>query len=78
MFTDDDFNYAVKKEILINLDSYSQLERLVRTYEKHDIEKGLISFRFNPEFGAGHHPHTITAGKEIKFGILENQIIKAY
>ncbi|MCK4383615.1 MAG: diaminopimelate decarboxylase, partial [Candidatus Lokiarchaeota archaeon] len=28
--------------------------------------------------GAGHHPHTITAGKEIKFGILEHQIIKAY
>ncbi|UCD01905.1 MAG: diaminopimelate decarboxylase, partial [Promethearchaeota archaeon] len=64
--------------ILINLDSYSQLNRLKKIFEKKGKEKQLISFRFNPEFGAGHHPHTITAGKEIKFGILENQIIKAY
>ncbi|MEJ2294432.1 MAG: diaminopimelate decarboxylase [Candidatus Lokiarchaeota archaeon] len=30
------------------------------------------------EFGAGHHVHDITAGKEIKFGILDNQIVEAY
>jgi len=78
MFTNDDFEFAVDKDVLINLDSYSQLKRLIKIYEKKGKEKNLISFRFNPEFGAGHHPHTITAGKEIKFGILENQIIKAY
>ncbi len=78
MFTKEDFEFAVQKDILINLDSYSQLTRLAKIYEKQRKEKNLISFRFNPEFGAGHHPHTITAGKEIKFGILENQIIQAY
>jgi diaminopimelate decarboxylase len=78
MFTNDDFEFAVERDILINLDSYSQLNRLIKIYEKHGKEKDLISFRFNPEFGAGHHPHTITAGKKIKFGILENQIIKVY
>ncbi|MFW9988217.1 MAG: diaminopimelate decarboxylase [Candidatus Odinarchaeota archaeon] len=78
MFTNDDFEYAVKQEILVNLDSFSQLQRLAKIHEKLGKEKKLISFRFNPEFGAGHHAHTITAGKKIKFGILENQVIKAY
>jgi len=78
MFRNDDFEFAVNHEILVNLDSYSQIKRLTKIYEKIGKEKNLISFRFNPEFGAGHHPHTITAGKEIKFGILEHQIFEAY
>ncbi|MFX1496494.1 MAG: diaminopimelate decarboxylase [Promethearchaeota archaeon] len=78
MFTDNDFQFAVKNDILINLDSFSQLERLVRVYEDLGKEKKIISFRVNPEFGAGHHVHNITAGKDIKFGILESQVIDAY
>ncbi|MFX1420344.1 MAG: diaminopimelate decarboxylase [Promethearchaeota archaeon] len=78
MFTNDDLKIAVNKDILVNLDSYSQLKRLTNIYETMGKEKTLISFRFNPELGAGHHPHTITAGREVKFGILENKIIKAY
>jgi len=78
MFTNEDFEFAVEKDILINLDNYDQLKRLLKVHKKKGKDTNLISFRFNPEFGAGHHPHTITAGKEIKFGILENQIIKAY
>ncbi|MFX0039168.1 MAG: diaminopimelate decarboxylase [Promethearchaeota archaeon] len=78
MFTNKDFEFAVERDILINLDSYSQLTRLNKVLEKQGKEKNIISFRFNPEFGAGHHAHTITAGKDIKFGILENQIIQAY
>ena len=78
MFTNDDFEFAVDKNVLTNLDSYEQLIRLNKIYEKTGKDKQLISFRFNPEFGAGHHPHTITAGKEIKFGILESQMIKTY
>ncbi|MFX1574917.1 MAG: diaminopimelate decarboxylase [Promethearchaeota archaeon] len=78
MFTNDDFEFSVENNILINLDSISQLERLVKIYEKKGKDPNIVSFRFNPEIGAGHHPHTITAGKEIKFGILEEQIIMAY
>jgi len=78
MFTNADFEYAVKNDIQINLDSISQLKRLSKVYEDLGKEKGTISFRINPEFGAGHHVHTITAGKEIKFGILDNQVIQAY
>jgi diaminopimelate decarboxylase len=78
MFTDIDFKFAVKNDILVNLDSISQLNRLVRIHESLGKEKSTISFRINPEFGAGHHKHTITAGKDIKFGILEEQAIEAY
>ncbi|TFG02843.1 MAG: diaminopimelate decarboxylase [Promethearchaeota archaeon] len=78
MFTNDDFEYAVKNDVLVNLDSISQLIRLARIHDKLGKEKNTISFRINPEFGAGHHVHTITAGKEIKFGILDNQVIEAY
>jgi diaminopimelate decarboxylase len=78
MFTNDDFNFAVKNNILINLDSISQLQRLVKIYDKLGKEKNTISFRINPEFGAGHHVHTITAGKEVKFGILDDQVVEAY
>ena len=78
MFTNDDFRYAVKNKILVNLDSISQLKRLSEIHDELGKEKSIISFRINPEFGAGHHPHAITAGKEIKFGILDNQVIEAY
>ncbi len=78
MFTDEDFEFAVKNDILINLDSISQLDRLNQIYEDLGKERKPISFRINPEYGAGHHPHTITAGKEIKFGILNDQVVEAY
>ncbi|MHA1438763.1 MAG: diaminopimelate decarboxylase [Promethearchaeota archaeon] len=78
MFTNDDLRYAVENGVQINLDSISQLKRLSKIHDELNIEKNIISFRINPEFGAGHHAHTITAGKNIKFGILDNQIIEAY
>ncbi|NVM17688.1 MAG: diaminopimelate decarboxylase [Candidatus Lokiarchaeota archaeon] len=78
MFTDADFKFAVKNNVFVNLDSISQLKRLVRIHESLGKEKKAISFRINPEFGAGHHKHTITAGKDIKFGILEEQATDAY
>lgn len=78
MFTNEDFKFAVENKVHVNLDSISQLKRLNKMYEDLSIEKQAISFRINPEFGAGHHSHTITAGKMIKFGILENQVIEAY
>ncbi|MFX0008725.1 MAG: diaminopimelate decarboxylase [Candidatus Hermodarchaeota archaeon] len=78
MFTDEDLTFAVKNNILVNLDSVSQLRRLVLVHDSLGKEKETISFRINPEFGAGHHKHTVTAGKDIKFGILEGQAVEAY
>ncbi|MBD3197916.1 MAG: diaminopimelate decarboxylase [Candidatus Lokiarchaeota archaeon] len=78
MFTDKDFEFAVENDVLVNLDSISQLKRLSKAYKDLEKEKGVLSFRINPEFGAGHHSHTITAGKQLKFGILDTQVIEAY
>jgi len=78
MFTDDDFTFAVENKVLVNLDSVSQLKRLAKIHDNLGMEKSIISFRINPEFGAGHHTHTITAGRTIKFGILEEQAIEAF
>jgi diaminopimelate decarboxylase len=78
MFTNEDFEFAIKNDVIVNLDSLSQLERLERAYTKLRKEKKILSFRINPEFGAGHHHHDITAGRDIKFGILETQVIEAY
>lgn len=78
MLSDDDLEFAVINDIKINLDSISQLERLIKIHNTHHKNKDLISFRVNPEFGAGHHVKTITAGKDIKFGILEHQVLEAY
>jgi diaminopimelate decarboxylase len=78
MFTNEDFKFAVENDILINLDSIGQIKRLAKVYDNLGKKKNIISFRINPEFGAGHHTHTITAGKEIKFGILDHQVIDAY
>jgi len=78
MFTNDDFKFAVENNVQVNLDSISQLNRLAKVYDDLKKEKVTISFRINPEFGAGHHAHTITAGKNVKFGILDNQVIEAY
>lgn len=78
MLSEEDLEYAVNKNVKINLDSLSQLDRLIKIQEKLNKQRDLISFRINPEFGAGHHVKTITAGKDIKFGILEHQVMEAY
>tara|TARA_Y100000310_G_scaffold342623_1_gene446623 strand:+ start:1033 stop:2316 length:1284 start_codon:yes stop_codon:yes gene_type:complete len=59
--------------VRINIDSFSQMQRM-----KELGFKGEVSIRWNPSEGAGHHEHTITAGKFIKFGIPEDRIEEAF
>jgi len=70
---DDEIRFLVEHGVTINVDSLSQLRRLLG-FSVPD----LLSVRVNPEIGAGHHAHVITAGKDSKFGIWENDVIKAY
>ena len=77
-YRDDEFKFALEKGVMINLDALSQIKRLVNVLDAVNIEKPLISFRVNPEFGGGFHDHCITAGPDIKFGILDSEIIEAY
>ncbi|TFG04507.1 MAG: diaminopimelate decarboxylase [Promethearchaeota archaeon] len=77
-FTNEELEFALSKGVIINLDALSQITRLYKIMENTHLPCDLLSFRVNPEFGSGHHNHTITAGPEIKFGILEGSIIEAY
>ena len=70
---DDELRFLVDSGVTINVDSVSQLKRLLGFHVPH-----LLSFRVNPEVGAGHHEHVITAGKNSKFGIWEADIVEAY
>jgi len=69
----DELRFLVESGVTINIDSLSQLNRLLRFHVPE-----LISVRVNPEVGAGHHEHVITAGKRSKFGIWEDDVVKAY
>ena len=64
----DELKFLVDSNVTINVDSQSQLERLLRI-----AAPKTLSVRINPEIGAGHHEHCITAGKQSKFGIYEEE-----
>lgn len=69
----DELKFLVDSKVTVNIDSLSQLKRLL----KISIPE-VLSVRINPEMGAGHHDHCITAGKNAKFGLWEDDALKAY
>jgi diaminopimelate decarboxylase len=69
----DELKMLADANITINVDSISELERLLKL-----TVPPIVSIRMNPEIGAGHHSHCITAGPESKFGLWEEEIIQAY
>ncbi len=70
---DDELKFLVDSNVTVNVDSLSELRRLLRISKPK-----TISVRVNPEVGAGHHAHVITAGRNSKFGIYEDMVIEAY
>ncbi|MDR2846229.1 MAG: diaminopimelate decarboxylase [Candidatus Methanoplasma sp.] len=59
--------------VMINVDSFSELERLAK------INTTLpISFRVTPNVGSGHSAKVITGSEGSKFGIPKENIISAY
>jgi diaminopimelate decarboxylase len=69
----DELKFLASSNVTVNVDSLSQLDRLLKI-----TVPNLMSVRVNPEIGAGHHDHCITAGKNTKFGLWENNALKAY
>ncbi len=69
----DELKMLADANITVNVDSISELERLLKF-----AVPPIISVRVNPEVGAGHHSHCITAGPESKFGLWEEEVIQAY
>ncbi|MCR4755171.1 MAG: diaminopimelate decarboxylase [Lachnospiraceae bacterium] len=74
---DEEFEYAIDNDIIVSLDSLSQLEK----YGQLVGRKGKgheCAVRINPGVGAGHSEKVITGGKKTKFGIAEADIPKIY
>ncbi|MBS7624309.1 MAG: diaminopimelate decarboxylase [Candidatus Bathyarchaeia archaeon] len=69
----DEIRFLVDSGVTINIDSLSQLRRLLSIHVPE-----ILSVRVNPEVGAGHHEHVITAGRNSKFGIWEADVLEAY
>jgi len=70
---DDELKMISDANITINVDSQSEMDRLLKISVPQ-----ILSVRVNPEVGAGHHSHCITAGPESKFGLWEEEVIQAY
>ena len=70
---EEEMGFLLKKGVRMNIDSLSQLEKLLA----HTVP-GFVSLRVNPEVGAGHHEHVITAGPDVKFGVWEGQALMGY
>lgn len=69
----DELKMLADTNITINIDSQSEMDRLLKISVPQ-----ILSVRVNPEIGAGHHSHCITAGSESKFGLWEEEVIQAY
>lgn len=64
--------YAIERNILMSVDSISQLEQYGKL-----APNSRVVLRFNPGIGDGHSVKTITAGQHTKFGIqITNQNIQ--
>ncbi|HDJ89160.1 MAG TPA: diaminopimelate decarboxylase [Thermoprotei archaeon] len=70
---DDELDYLIQNNITINIDSLSELDRLLRK-----TVPDIISIRVNLNIGAGHHEYCITGGYKSKFGIWEEYVLDAY
>ncbi len=62
--TDDEMDFAAQEGVVLNIGELSRLERFGKKYPGESV-----CIRFNPQIGAGHHRHVITAGEKSKFGI---------
>ena len=62
--SDDDLRAIQDSEIVINVNSMSEIDRIIAL----DLPN-RIALRVNPDVGAGHHVDVVTAGIGVKFGI---------
>lgn len=62
--SDDDLGAIGDERIVINVNSMSEIDRIVARELPNPI-----ALRVNPDVGAGHHADVVTAGGGVKFGI---------
>lgn len=69
--SDVELEFAVKNNVLINLDSIPDLENLILTVDR--LKKNArVSFRINPDVHPNTHKNISTGHKLTKFGIQQN------
>ena len=66
--TDDEMQFAHRQGVMLNVGELSRLDRFGRAFPGAEV-----CVRLNPQVGAGHHDHVITAGSKSKFGIPVEQ-----
>lgn len=64
----EEMKTAVGNRIPVNAGSLVNLETYGRNFPNSNV-----SIRINPDFGAGHHSHVVTGGRESKFGIFHGK-----
>ncbi len=75
----DEMQFAIDRDIMISVDSLSQLEMFGQINEG-----GKVAIRFNSGVGAGHHEKVVTGGKKTKFAVQKDlipqvkEIVKKY
>lgn len=74
--SDEDMK-EVAKDAKMNIDSLSQLKRYADLVNEYDFDP-KVSIRINPGEGAGHVAECMTAGKDAKYGVPEEQALEAY
>ncbi|MFT4605849.1 MAG: diaminopimelate decarboxylase [Rhodothermales bacterium] len=62
--TDAEMHFAQRQGALLNIGELSRLQSFGQAYPG-----SKVCVRLNPQVGAGHHDHVITAGADSKFGI---------
>lgn len=62
--TDEEMHEAQARGVLLNIGELSRLEKFGQAYPGREV-----CVRLNPQVGAGHHVHVITAGERSKFGV---------
>lgn len=62
--TDAELDAAAEAGVLLNLDDAERIATFGARHPGADV-----CVRFNPGWGAGHHRHVVTGGKEAKFGV---------
>lgn len=67
--TDAEMQFAHAQGVLLNIGELSRLEAYGRAFPGSEV-----CVRLNPQIGAGHHEHVITAGSRSKFGIPVDQV----
>lgn len=70
--TKEDLEYLLSKNIIINVDSFSQIEQIAKMVNSY-----RIGIRINPLIAIGTHQHIRTGGKYSKFGMMPTKAIEA-